>query len=119
VSVNGDTSLNVPAQTGALGYVFSQTTNLGRRTRDEFTILPQGRVAVAYNVFDLVRVFVGYDVLYWSRVVRPGSQIDPRVSPSLIPLVTTGDRVGTSPAPRFVSTTYWATGLSLGVDVSF
>lgn len=119
LTVYGDTSLNVPAQQGALGYVFTQKTNIGRFTREAFTLVPQGRVTVAYNVFDLVRIFVGFDCLYWSDVARPPSQLSPLVSPSLIPLVTTGPQVGASPPPRFVGTDYWAMGISIGIDLSF
>jgi hypothetical protein len=119
VNVYGYTNVNIPPQATAIGSVFSQTTNIGRYSRDVFAIVPQGRITVGYFVFDLVHVFIGYDVLYWNNVVRAASQIDPQVSPSLIPLVSGSTRVGTAPPPRLITSDYWALGLSLGLDIAF
>ncbi|MFO0842694.1 MAG: BBP7 family outer membrane beta-barrel protein [Gemmataceae bacterium] len=119
LNVNGNTILNGTARS-YLGDVFTQTSNLGRFTRDTFTVLPQARVAVGFQVFELVRVFVGGDVLYWSGVVRPADQIDTLVYPSAVPAATNLNPVpGGQPLPRYGSSDYWAVGLSLGAEIAF
>jgi hypothetical protein len=60
---------------------------------------------------------VGYSLIYWSRVVRPGDQIDLDVNPDYLPPATTPV---TGPArPRFVfrESDFWAQGLSVGGDL--
>ncbi len=120
MNINGNTNLNIPPQHTTLGNVFAQTSNLGRYTRDVFAVVPQGRVALGYEILELVRVSVGFDVLYWSGVVRPASQINPLVYPSLIPGQGNNViRAGDQPLLRYDSTDYWVLGLSLGAEIAF
>ena len=55
---------------------FTQTTNIGQQTRNQFEVVPEVQVRGGYNVTSNLRLFAGYDFLYMSRVVRPGDQID-------------------------------------------
>ena len=83
-------------------------------------MLPQARLAVGYQVFDLVRVFVGADVLYWSGVVRPAGQIDTLVFPSAVPALSNLNPVaGGQPLARYGASDYWAVGFSLGAEIAF
>ena len=41
---------------------------------------------VGCQVCGCLRAFVGYDVLYWTRVARPGDQIDRILNPSQSPI---------------------------------
>src|SRR5262249_27422423 len=58
------------------GGLLAQPTNIGRRSRDVFGVIPEVGVTLGYQVTDYFRVFAGYNFLYWNNVVRPGSQID-------------------------------------------
>jgi hypothetical protein len=60
---------------------------------------------------------VGYSLVYWSKVIRAGEQIDLNVNPSQFP---PGDLVG-APQPQFraVTTDFWAQGLNFGLDFRF
>jgi hypothetical protein len=101
----------------SVGSVFTQPTNVGRFTRDEFAVVPEGQVRVGYDVTSSVRAFVGYTFLYWSDVVRPGNQIDRVVNDT--------QRFGNPlmgparPLPQFNSTDFWAQGISFGVELHF
>jgi hypothetical protein len=53
-------------------------------------VVPEVGVKVGYQVTPHLRAQVGYDFLYWSDVVRPGSQIDPLINTNLIPPATPG-----------------------------
>jgi hypothetical protein len=120
LNINGNTGLGVPSTRTYLGDVFTQTSNLGRYTRDVFTVLPQARVTVGFQVFELVRVFAGADLMYWSGVVRPAGQIDTLVYPSAIPAASNLNPVaGGQPLPRYAASDYWAAGLSLGAELAF
>jgi hypothetical protein len=57
----------------------------------------------------------GYDFLYWSRVARPGEQIDRSLNLTQSPVFGTGTLVGPAcPAPLIDSTDYFVHGLNFG-----
>ena len=62
------------------GGIFTQPSNIGRRTADRFAVLPSLELRMGYDVTQRAQVFVGYDVTYWSQVVRPGNQVDHAVN---------------------------------------
>ncbi|MBI3822765.1 MAG: BBP7 family outer membrane beta-barrel protein [Planctomycetes bacterium] len=100
----------------APGALLITQTNLGRTTATRFCIVPEVNLKIGYDITDHLRVWVGYDVLYMSNVIRPGEQIDLRVNSDLRPF--TGNT--TSAAPRvpatlFRTSDYWAQGLNFGL----
>jgi hypothetical protein len=110
-----------PARTVPFGQ-FAGPSNSGRHTREDFTVLPEVEIKAGYQVTDSLRVTVGWDYLYWSRVVRPGSQFDfivddrtNAVNPGFV-AGTTGTQF---PAPLFRRTDFWAQGLTFGVELRF
>ena len=62
---------------------------------------------------------VGYSFIYWSRVVRPGDQIELDVNPDLLPPEL--DPVEGALRPRFAfnDTDYWLHGLNVGLECRF
>src|SRR5205085_4276977 len=50
--------------------------NLGRFTRDRFSVVPEVSANVGYWFTPTWRAYVGYNLLYWTNVARPGEQID-------------------------------------------
>lgn len=68
------------AQGNYAGGIFTQPSNLGRSSSDQFSVAPQAQIKTSYQIAGGVRVMVGYDFLYWSRVVRAGSQVDHSVN---------------------------------------
>src|SRR5205807_403029 len=69
--------------------------NAGRFVSNRFVAIPEvgGQIGVQANCH--LRLAVGYDFLYVNDVVRPGSQIDPVVTPRLVP---SGGSFGTTSA---------------------
>jgi hypothetical protein len=96
---------------------FAQPSNIGRRTEDRFAVVPEVRVGVGYDFLPGVRAFVGYDWLYWSSVVRPGSQIDRQLDQGQNPILRGPEPAGPGvrPAPQFNRTDFWAQGLTFGL----
>jgi len=76
---------------------------------------------VGYDLNDNVRIFAGYDFLYWSSVVRPGDQIDQTLDANRVP-----NAGGPFPAvnevrPRvpFTTSSYWAHGFTGGLEFRY
>ena len=128
VSINGFSSAAGGFVTGggaapfALGGIFSQITNIGQQTRNQFAVAPEAQVEVGYRLQSGVRFFAGYDFLYISNVVRPGNQIDTTINLTSNPVI---NGVGTTltgaarPAPQFNGSSFWAQGVRLGASYTF
>jgi hypothetical protein len=105
------------------GGLFAQPSNIGVRTTDRTTVLPALELRAGYDVAPWGRVFVGYDLMYWNHVVRPGNQISHAVNLSQNAVLDpngTGTLVGPAqPAPLFGQSAFWAQGLTFGLEVRF
>jgi hypothetical protein len=109
------------------GGIFTQLTNIGRHNPNPFTIpfavLPSLDLRVGYQVTEWLRVSAGYEVLYWTQVLRPGNDIDRVVNLSQNAVLDpsgVGTLVGAArPAPLFVRSDFWAQGISLGLEFRY
>lgn len=100
-SMHEASNLTALASTSAAGFT-STAGILARQTRDEFAVLPQVTLQLGYDMTDSARLFVGYDFLYVSDVLRAGNN------------ASTGQGI----AP-FKSSDFWAQGVSFGVLMRF
>jgi Putative beta barrel porin-7 (BBP7) len=101
---------------------FAEPSNIGRRTHNEFAVMPEVEIKVGYQVTSWLRATVGYDFLYLSQVVRPGNQVDlivddrtNAVNPAFVP----GTNGTTFPRPVFEQTSFWAQGLTFGLEFRY
>lgn len=109
-----------PLQGTFPGGIFTQSTNLGRRSADQFAVVPQLQAKIGYNLRPNIRATVGYDFLYWSQVIRAGNQIDPAVNVSQSVPLGVGTLIGpASPAPIFDRTDFIAHGVSFGLELRY
>ena len=60
-------------------------SNIGTFHKDAFSVVPEVDLTASYHLNEHVRLFAGYDFLYWSSVVRPGRQIDRTLDETEIP----------------------------------
>ena len=120
VTINGTTVFTSPggAPVTQRGGLLALPTNIGTYNRDQFSVIPQLGLNVGRQLTNNFRVFVGYTVMYWSNVVRPGDQIDPVVNPTQLPTPTgPGTLVGPArPAFAFHESALWAQGINFGVE---
>ncbi len=77
-----------------------------------------------YDIRPRVRVFAGYEVLFWNDVVRPGNQINRTINSNansnfLFGLQTDVKAQGTRPAPLFNTSDFWAQGVSFGLEFRY
>ncbi len=99
------------------GLLLTQTTNIGKYKRDEFTTIPQVGVTAGYQLTPRLRLTAGYTLVYWGNVVRPGDQIDLEVNPALLDFPPDPNPIPARPRFAFNETDFWAHGISLGGEM--
>jgi hypothetical protein len=114
---NPDGSVRSSVQGGLLAL----NSNIGRTHKDHFSFVPEIGVNVGYQLNDNIRIFAGYNFLYWTGVLRPGDQIDRNLDVSRIPnFPVLAPSVSTiHPAVPFKTTDFWATGVSVGIEFRY
>jgi hypothetical protein len=125
VVINGNSAVSgfgLPAGISP-GGIFSQATNIGQQSRNQFAVVPEAQLQAGYRVSSAVRIFAGYDFLYVSNVVRPGNQIDTTLNftgnPAIAgvsPAILTG---AARPQALFNGSSFWAQGVKLGASYAF
>ena len=128
-TVEATTNLGNPPTASNINYaggVFAQPTNMGAHDADHFAFVPEGDFAVGYAFASWGRVMLGYDVIYISDVARPGDQIEPGVNVYRSGVVQGASPPIAAPAtdpgrPSFTAaqSTFWAQGLTIGVELHF
>lgn len=119
------TGSNVLTGTGVVNGVFpggvlTQPSNLGRRSFDQFSVVPSLHFRYGYDLSNYLRAFVGYDVLYWTGVVRPGDQIDRNVNFSQSPAHNSGPVTGpATPQQLHDRSDFLAHGINFGIELFY
>ena len=85
--------------------------------------MPQVEVNAGYQVCDHLCLHAGYTFLYWSRVARPGDQIDRVINPTQAPAINgtfPGSLSGPArPALTIHDTDFWAQGLNFALELRY
>ena len=119
VAIHGETVTTVPGfdPDPSRGGLLALPTNMGSYEQDHFAVIPELGVTLGYDVTCNLRATVGYTFIYWSKVARPGDSVDMDVNESQFG----GGNLNGEPRPAFswVTTDYWAQGLSFGLDYRF
>lgn len=123
IDIHGTTVITPPGgpRTTLAGGILALPTNSGHFSRDRFAVVPELDVLIGYQVTPRIRVFVGYGLLYGINFARPGDIIDRTVNLTQIPSTAgPGTLVGPArPALVLRDTSFWAQGVSLGVEVRY
>ena len=116
VDISGATTTN-PGGTAIGGLLTRAGTNgnIGHFTRDEFSVVPEVGLTLGYQLTDHVRLFAGYNFLYWTNVARPGNQIDTTVDPSQA-FGMVNPTGANRPTFVFHNSDFWAQGVNLGLE---
>jgi hypothetical protein len=101
------------------GGYFATPTNIGRRTRDVFAVVPEAGLTIGYRLTPWMSVVAGYTFLYASDVVRAPRQINRNVNYSSFDLPPGPPTGPQEPSFKFKSSDFWAQGLSLGLAFRF
>jgi hypothetical protein len=105
----------------AFGGVRVLPTNFGRDTNTDFSMLSESQVEFGFQVTKNLSLRVGYNLLFWSDVVRPGNVISPVTSFTQVPIDPTFNRAtaATRPVTVFRSSDFLAHGLILGLQLDY
>jgi hypothetical protein len=127
VNVNGSFADSLPVFMNNFGVgpggLLAQQSNIGQYNRGRFMVLPEAQLQAGLNLGRSVRIFAGYDFMYMSSVVRPGNQIDENINLSQVgpngihgPNLLVGPA---NPAMPFQSSTFWAQGVTFGLEFRY
>jgi hypothetical protein len=108
-----------PVTASAGGLLALPGANIGTFTQNKFAVLPEAGLNIGYQVTPRMRVFVGYDFLYLSSVVRPANLVDTNIDAARVPnFFTTPPAVlpgAPQPAPVLRTTDFFAQGINFGM----
>jgi hypothetical protein len=123
VDISGATLNNNPTFGTSLqpGGLLTAPTNIGRFNRNRFAVIPEIGLNVGYQVTDCMKLYMGYDFMYISSVVRPGNQIDTAVNTTQLPRADRSQRLIGEPSPLFAfhGSDFWAQGLHFGLEFTY
>jgi hypothetical protein len=121
-NIDGSSTLNVNGTTTTVtGGTFASPSNIGRHTSTDFGVVPEINLTLGYQITQNLRMMVGYNFLYWSRIQRPGILIDRQIDGTQVP---TSPLFGTGtdairPAYFGQRTDIWLQGVNLGLELRF
>jgi hypothetical protein len=96
------------------GALLAQPTNIGNYTDDYFTLVPEARLQLQYQVNCHLDFTLGYTVMWWNHVALAGDQVNLNLSGATLPPI--------GPDPQFTGinpTAFWAQGIDLGLRLRF
>jgi hypothetical protein len=97
--------------------------NIGSFSATRFAVVPEVGLNLGYHLTPQLKMFVGYNFLYLSNVLRPAGTIDPAVDASRIPnfLVNAPPALGgqARPLPAMRTTDFFAQGISFGLQFTW
>jgi hypothetical protein len=109
-------------QTFPGGY-FALPTNIGSQSQSEFAVVPEIQLNVGYRLTPTASIFAAYSFLYANNVVRPGNQINRNINPtqsvSYVGEPPVSLEGAAQPQASFNTSSYWAQGVSVGLNVQF
>jgi hypothetical protein len=119
VQIDGSTEVTVRGAAPIVhpGGLLALSSNSGSFTSDKVEVVPQVGVTAGWQVTPRLRATVGYTVLWWPGVARPGDQIDLAVNPGLLPPPMPGGVARPSFALHDSSLT--AQGLRFGLEIRY
>jgi hypothetical protein len=102
------------------GALFALPSNIGNHCRDEFTLMPEIGVKLAFPINEHLTLAAGFSTLYWSRIARPGQQVDRSVDVTQIPSfpgAAAAMPTGLArPSVPFNQTDLWLMGISVSAE---
>ncbi len=104
--------LTTPSSTSG---IFTSSGNSGKFDRDSFGVIDEVGINLTFEIFENVAATMGYSFLFWSDVVRPGNQINRVVAPDGV----TPPAVAIVPGPLNRTSTFWAQGVSFGLEFRY
>jgi hypothetical protein len=127
--INGGQQLVFPnggvAQTAG-GLLALPGANIGTFTQNKFAVVPEASLNLGYHLTSHLKVFVGYNFLYMSSVLRPAGMIDTGLDSARIPNFRNPADPPQfpvagipRPAPVMRTTDFFAQGINFGIQFTW
>lgn len=100
-----------------VGGLYAVPSNIGTHSQNQFGFVPEICLKLNYQLTEHVTLFVGYDFLFWSSVLRPGDQIDQKLNVNEVPNSGGSPKAAPTlhPVVPYQGSSYWAQGATAGV----
>ena len=101
----------------AVGGVRVLPSNLSATTHNQFSMMGETGIELGVQLTNHINIRVGYNLLWWSSVLRPGSVVSPAVTRSQVPIDPTYSPTPVAnalPMTAFHSSDFLAHGLTVG-----
>jgi hypothetical protein len=123
LTTSGYSSINTAgsSQVTLPGGVLNTASMNGSQSQNRFSIIPELNVNARFRICDNIHVFAGYNLMYWSNVIRAGDHISRSVNSAEVPGSTNFDPTF-HPAQHLVplhNTNFFANGYNIGLEVGF
>jgi hypothetical protein len=99
--------------------LFVQPSNAGNHNHSVFSVVPEVTLNVGYQLAQHMKVFAGYDFLYWSNMMRVGGAIDTTLDLNSRTFPLTQPPGAFRPAVQFHDTGFWAQGINVGLQFTW
>ncbi len=120
IDINGFQNRTRPGEAtqSFTGGLLAAGPNLGTFRRNSFSVVPEVTANAGFLLSPNVRVYAGYNFLYWSNVMRAGEQIDRVVDVTFVPNPPPGVPPSgqNRPTVPFARSNFWAQGVQLGLE---
>ena len=120
--INGLTTVNSAGTVSTNpGGLLAQPSNMGRHFHSSFAVVPELGLTAGYQLSQQFKATMGYNLLYWSKVARPGDQIDRTVNPTQVARDSNFGNGAADLRPIFQvhETDFWAQGLTFGLEFQY
>ena len=95
-------------------------TNIGTYQHNQWQLVPELNLNLAYEITDRIRLRVGYSFLYLDNVFRAGDRIDTTINPALVPNnPAPGALTPVRPVQLNTQTEYYLHGFNVGLEFRF
>jgi hypothetical protein len=121
VTISGSQVVQVPGSAPAInqGGLLALSSNIGAHPNWTYTLIPEMAVSLGYQVSSNIRVSLGYWVMFWPNVVRPGDQVDTFIDTTLIPPPTSTPTISSHPANITHYSTLWVQALTCSLEFRY
>ncbi|MBX7104370.1 MAG: BBP7 family outer membrane beta-barrel protein [Gemmataceae bacterium] len=97
--------------------------NSGSFSHKQFSFLPEYNLKLGYQWTQRLSTYIGYDVFYLSKVVRPGDQVNPNINPTLLPVSQVFNPQfpfgPAQPSMPFDKSDFWMQGFQFGMSLRY
>jgi Putative beta barrel porin-7 (BBP7) len=102
------------------GGLLAQSNQVGRYTRDVFAVVPELNLSLGYQISPALSAFVGYNVIYMSKVTRPNDLINAQSNSALQPTSPNfGSQTTLSAFNPFPTGGFWIQGVNFGLTFRY